>query len=106
MIGRLLALRHRLEKRRHLRRPLEERIARSAQQLRENGISALAALAAAEAVEVGLELGYRYDDVTFDEKTLRWSAHYETGPIHCPEMVTLPLTHATEATQRGLAVLN
>jgi hypothetical protein len=70
------------------------------------GYEAIAALAAAEAVETGREHGLNYDHVEYDEEQLRWWAYYETGPRRHPVIMVLPLPHATEATQRGIASLN
>lgn len=87
--------------------PLEQRIAREAERIQaEQGITAIAALAAAEAVETGREHGLRYDRVEFDEEQLQWWAFYESGGHRHPVMICLPLVHATEATQTGIASLN
>lgn len=86
--------------------PLKERITVEAARLVEDGYSALAALAAAEAVELGREHGIRFDRLTFNEHRLLWEAVYETGPVWHPSWVTLPLEHATEATQAGIAPFN
>lgn len=86
--------------------PLKERITVEAARLVESGYSALSALAAAEATELGREHGIRFDHLTFDEHRLLWEAHYETGPVRQPGWVTLPLEHATEATQAGIAPFN
>jgi len=86
--------------------PLKERISTEAARLVEAGYSALSALAAAEAIELGREHNLRFDHLDFDEHRLLWEAHYETGPVRHPTWVTLPLEHATEATQAGIAPLN
>lgn len=88
-----------------MRKPFEERIAIEARRLRDElGISAVAALAAAEAVEFGRDHGLLFDKVSYDDDCLRWWGHFETTAGGA--MVKVPLYHATEATQRGIATLN
>jgi hypothetical protein len=98
--------RMRRRRREALKIPLEQRIAHHADELRKRGYEAIAALAAAEAVETGREHGLNYDHVEYDEEQLRWWGYYETGPRRHPVILVLPLPHATEATQRGIASLN
>lgn len=93
--------------RRWRQRPLEERIALEAERMqRELGISAIAALAAAEAVELGHDHGLLFDRIEFDDSQLRWQAIYEPREDLWGMEIVLPLGHATEATQRGIGSMN
>lgn len=84
----------------------DQRIALAADRLRREGYTALASLAAAEAIEIGRLHGLRYDRIEHDGDTLRWYGVYETGPMRRPTVVLVPLEHATEAEQRGVASTN
>lgn len=84
----------------------EQRVGDAAERLRARGYSAIAALAAAEAIEIGRDHGMRYDRIQHDEDTLRWYGVYETGPHKRPTVVLVPLEYASEAEQTGIGSLN
>lgn len=84
----------------------EQRVGAHAEKLRGQGYSAIAALAAAEAVELGRDHGMRFDRVEHDRDTLRWYGVYETGPHRAPTIVLVPLEHASEAEQTGIGSTN
>lgn len=87
-------------------RSFEQRIADGFEALVAKGYTPMAALAAAEAVETGREhRDLFFDGVRFDEGELRWYGVYAAGSPGGP-IVQLPLPHASEAHQRGYAVLN
>lgn len=84
---------------------LDERIAHAAELLIEDGYEPMAALAAAEAVEIGRERGLYFETVKLEDAGLRWWGVYAKGDPGGP-MVMLPLPHASQAMQRGIGVLN